>query len=64
MKYEFGRISKVQRTLVQPTKEDSYAMPSKVVMYPVFIDQEEERRFTKRANKCMKMDSRRIARKT
>lgn len=63
MKYEFGRISKVQGTLVQPTKEDSYAMPSKVVMYPVFIDQE-ERRFTKRANKCMKMDSRRITRKT
>ena len=55
MKYEFGRISKVQGTLVQPTKEDSYAMPSKVVMCPVF---------TKRANKCMKMDSRRIARKT
>jgi len=43
MKYEFGRISKVQGTLVQPTKEDSYAMPSKVVMCPVFIDQEEER---------------------
>ena len=63
MKYKFRPTPTINGTLVRPTKENSYAMPSKVVMYPVFINQEEERMFTKRANECMIMGKRFTTRK-
>ena len=48
--------SKTQSTFTQgviKVKHCSYKVPSKIVICPVFIDQDEERLFAKRANECM-----------
>ena len=55
MKYTYERSSKNQTKFIAETAQNSGVVSSKIVMCPVFIDQEEERMFTKRANECMRM---------
>lgn len=55
MKYTCKPTSKKQAEFVMKTAQSTCAVSSKIVMCPVFISQEEERMFTKRANECMRM---------
>lgn len=54
MKYTSESTSKIQAVLARDTIK-SGKKADKIVMCPVFINQEEERMFTKRANEYMDM---------
>lgn len=54
MRYTPESTSKIQAVLACDTIK-SGKKADKIVMCPVFINQEEERMFTKRANECMGM---------